>query len=217
MACRLALVVACAALCAQSCTGLAGSARGLGVRAPTARSAAVTMTAGKVAHYATDGKAMGEVSIELRTSAKPMYVVHRKVLNELNARRQGTASAKTRSEVSGGGRKPYKQKGTGRARRGSTRSPLIVGGGAAHGPKPKDWSTKMNKKERRVATASAIMGVLPRAIVVDDLEPVFATGAKTKMMVQLLSALPLGMADAKKPKIVLIAKDKVRARQRAWG
>jgi large subunit ribosomal protein L4 len=200
------------ALLAPACSGLVGSP----AASPLARlarsataSSRVTMAAGTVAHYGADGSAKGEISIELRTSAKPMYVVHRKVLNELNNRRQGTASTKTRAEVSGGGRKPYKQKGTGRARRGSTRSPLLVGGGVSHGPKPKDWLTKMNKKERRVATASAIMGVLPRAIVVDDLDASFPA-AKTKTMVEMLQKLPLGMDSAKKPKVVIIAKELVR-------
>ncbi|KAJ1635537.1 ribosomal protein L4 domain-containing protein [Pavlovales sp. CCMP2436] len=201
---RSTLLSICACvLSAQSCAGYAGAAALL---ARSARASRVVMAEGQLAHYALDGTQMGQVAIVLRTSAKPMYVVHRKVVNELAARRQGTHDVKTRAEVSGGGRKPYKQKGTGRARQGSIRSPLLVGGGKSFGPKPKDWSMKMNKKERRVATASAIMGVLPRAIVVDDLEAHF-TSAKTSMMVGLLNSLPLGMKDAKEPKIVIIAKE----------
>lgn len=197
-------------LAAPSCSGLAGGAAPL-VRRVAVSSSRVAMATAQVPAYSTDGAALGEVPVTLRTSAKPMYVVHRKVVNELANRRQGTVSVKTRSEVSGGGRKPYKQKGTGRARRGSSRSPLLVGGGKCFGPKPKDWSMKMNKKERRIATASAIMGVLPRAIVVDDLEPAFASTAKTSAMMALLKKLPLGMELPKKPKVVIIAKEAVRA------
>ncbi|KAG8463131.1 hypothetical protein KFE25_011128 [Diacronema lutheri] len=202
------LVLALGALLAAAtpCRGLAGGAAPLARRA-AAPAARVAMATAQVAHYSADGTALGEVAVSLRTSAKPMYVVHRKVVNELANRRQGTVSVKTRSEVSGGGRKPYKQKGTGRARRGSSRSPLLVGGGKCFGPKPKDWSMKMNKKERRVATSSAIMGVLPRAIVVDDLEPTFAATSKTSAMMAVLRKLPLGMDERKKPKVVLIAKE----------
>jgi len=71
--------------------------------------------------------------------------------------RKGTASAKTRGEVSGGGKKPWRQKGTGRARHGSIRSPIWVGGGVAHGPKPRDWGLKMPQKMRRKALLSALL------------------------------------------------------------
>lgn len=168
-----------------------------------------------VPYFAVDGSQIGEEDIALRASSKPMYVVHRKVMWELNNRRQGTASTKTRSEVSGGGRKPYKQKGTGRARRGSTRSPLIVGGGVSHGPKPKDWSTKMNKKERRVAMASAIMGVLSRAVVVDDFDGE-VTVPKTSALLAVLKRLPLDFEWSRPScKVVLIARELVRA-PRGW-
>lgn len=207
---RATLALACAAALCAACHGYTAGV------ASAPRRAAVTMAAKEVPAYAVDGSSSGTVSVELRQSAKPMYVVHRKVITELANRRQGTASTKTRSEVSGGGRKPYKQKGTGRARRGSTRSPLIVGGGVIHGPKPKDWSIKMNKKERRVATASAIMGVLSRAIIVDDIESQF-TRAKTADMTALLKRLPLEQDSAAPPKVTLITKDRVRARARAWG
>lgn len=82
---------------------------------------------------------------------------------------QGTASTLTKSEVRGGGRKPYKQKGTGNARLGSKRSPLLPGGGVTFGPKPKDWSIKMNKKERRLAMATAIQSAASSMIVVDSI------------------------------------------------
>jgi large subunit ribosomal protein L4 len=83
-------------------------------------------------------------------------VMHQVVTAQLAAARQGTHKTKTRGEVAGGGRKPWRQKGTGRARHGSTRSPIWVGGGTAHGRTPKDWSVRVNKKVRRVALRSAL-------------------------------------------------------------
>src|SRR5487761_175398 len=85
-----------------------------------------------------------------------MPLVHETVRAELNARRQGTASSKTRGEVSGGGAKPWRQKGTGRARAGSSRSPVWTGGGAAFGPSPRHFTVKVNRKARRAALRSAL-------------------------------------------------------------
>jgi large subunit ribosomal protein L4 len=85
-----------------------------------------------------------------------MPLVHESVRAELNARRRGTASTKTRGEVSGGGAKPWRQKGTGRARAGSTRSPIWTGGGTVFGPTPRDYTFKVNRKARRAALRSAL-------------------------------------------------------------
>ncbi|MGA2928625.1 MAG: 50S ribosomal protein L4, partial [Solirubrobacteraceae bacterium] len=85
-----------------------------------------------------------------------MPVVHEAVRAELNARRQGTAASKTRGDVSGGGAKPWRQKGTGRARAGSSRSPVWTGGGAAFGPTPRHYTVKVNRKARRAALRSAL-------------------------------------------------------------
>ncbi len=97
-------------------------------------------------------------------------LMHQVVNAQLAARRAGTHSTKTRSEVSGGGRKPWKQKGTGRARAGSTRSPIWVGGGVAHGPKPRDYSQRTNKKMIRLALAGALSdrAAEDRVIVIDS-------------------------------------------------
>lgn len=114
--------------------------------------------------------------------------MHQVVTAQLAAARQGTHKTKTRAEVSGGGRKPWKQKGTGRARQGSTRSPQWVGGGVAHGRVPKDWSVRVNKKLRRVALGSALTdrALNSRVSVVRELT--FAS-PKTRNAAALLGAL----------------------------
>ena len=103
-----------------------------------------------------------------------------------NAQRQGTAATKTRSEVSGGGRKPWRQKGTGRARQGSTRAPHWVGGGTVFGPQPRDYDKKMNRKERRLALKSALAYkvINKELVVVDNFE---IETAKTKDMKNILN------------------------------
>ena len=112
----------------------------------------------KVSVYNIDGKEVG--SIELNDAVFGVevneHLVHLAVVNQLANKRQGTQSAKTRSEVSGGGRKPWRQKGTGHARQGSTRAPQWTGGGIVFAPKPRDYSFKMNKKEKKIALLSAL-------------------------------------------------------------
>ena len=112
----------------------------------------------KVSVYNIDGKEVG--SIELNDAVFGVevneHLVHLAVVNQLANKRQGTQSAKTRSEVSGGGRKPWGQKGTGHARQGSTRAPQWTGGGVVFAPKPRDYSFKMNKKEKKIALLSAL-------------------------------------------------------------
>merc|ERR1711871_182674 len=104
---------------------------------------------------------------------KDMYVVHRKYVLERRNARAGTASTKTRTEVRGGGRKPYKQKGTGRARQGSIRTPLRRGGGVLFGPRgvgKARYSIRMNKKEKQLAISTALMGSTSKMTVVEDFE-----------------------------------------------
>jgi len=144
------------------------------------------------------GASVGEATLDLKTarSGKDMYIVHKKYVNERRSARQGTASTKTRGEVSGGGRKPYKQKGSGNARRGSTRSPLIVGGGVAHGPKPKNWANKkVNKKEAALAVSIAIQNKAPQTVVVDELCGKLQFPPKTKAVVKLLDTLNLPVGE----------------------
>jgi len=116
------------------------------------------------------------------------HLVHQAVLSQLANNRQGTQKAKTRSEVSGGGRKPWRQKGTGHARQGSTRSPQWTGGGVVFAPKPRDYSIKLNKKERRLAIKSALTTKVneSKLIVLDSFE---LDEIKTKKFVAVMNNL----------------------------
>jgi large subunit ribosomal protein L4 len=98
------------------------------------------------------------------------YLLHKDLLRHFNSQRQGTASTKTRSEVRGGGRKPWRQKGTGRARAGSNRSPLWKGGGVIFGPKPKNVTLKLNKKERRLALQTLLYNKKNNILIIENLE-----------------------------------------------
>jgi large subunit ribosomal protein L4 len=98
------------------------------------------------------------------------YLVHKDLLRHSNSQRQGTVSTKTRSEVRGGGAKPWRQKGTGRARAGSNRSPLWKGGGVIFGPKPKSVSLKLNKKERRLALQTLLYNKKNNILIIENLE-----------------------------------------------
>ena len=117
-----------------------------------------------------DGKKAGKVSIDLKVAKETSSadLIHRAVLRQLANKRQGTASTLTRSEVRGGGRKPYKQKGTGRARQGSIRTPLRPGGGIIFGPKPRSYNLDMNRKERRLALRTALMSRIADFKTVED-------------------------------------------------
>ena len=116
------------------------------------------------------GKETGESSIDLKTAKESSAadLLHRAVLRQQAHSRQGTASSLTRSEVRGGGRKPYKQKGTGRARQGSIRTPLRPGGGVIFGPKPRKYNLEMNRKERRLALRTALMSRILDAKIIKD-------------------------------------------------
>ena len=117
-----------------------------------------------------DGKKAGKISIDLKVAKETSSadLIHRAVLRQLANKRQGTASTLTRSEVRGGGRKPYKQKGTGRARQGSIRTPLKPGGGVIFGPKPRSYNLDMNRKERRLALRTALMSRVSDIKTVED-------------------------------------------------
>ncbi len=116
------------------------------------------------------GKETGESTIDLKTAKESSAadLLHRAVLRQQAHSRQGTASSLTRSEVRGGGRKPYKQKGTGRARQGSIRTPLRPGGGVIFGPKPRKYNLEMNRKERRLALRTALMSRISDVKIIKD-------------------------------------------------
>ena len=121
------------------------------------------------------------------------HLVHMAVVNQLANNRQGTQKAKTRSEVSGGGRKPWRQKGTGHARQGSTRAPQWTGGGVVFAPVPRDYSFKMNKKEKRAALKSALTSRVEenKFIVIDELN---FDEIKTKKFQEVLNNLNVNKA-----------------------
>ena len=112
------------------------------------------------------------------------YLIHKDFLRHSNSQRQGTSSTKTRSEVRGGGRKPWQQKGTGRARAGSNRSPLWKGGGVTFGPKPKTISLKLNKKERRLALQTLLYNKKNSILIIENLENEL-TDVKTKNFLKI--------------------------------
>ncbi|MEL6437701.1 MAG: 50S ribosomal protein L4 [Cyanobacteria bacterium J06621_8] len=150
------------------------------------------------------GEDAGEANLELKVAKaeNAEHIVHRALVRQLNNARQGTASTKTRSEVRGGGRKPWRQKGTGRARAGSNRSPLWRGGGVIFGPKPRDYTTKMNRKERRLALRTAFIARTEDLIVVENFGAELER-PKTKEVLAALERWGIGAKD----KVLLILKE----------
>ena len=148
-----------------------------------------------VSDYNIEGKEVG--SIELNDAVFGVeineHLVHMAVVNQLANNRQGTQSAKTRSEVSGGGRKPWRQKGTGHARQGSTRAPQWTGGGIVFAPKPRDYSFKMNKKEKKLALLSALTSKVAdnKIVVLDEFK---LDEIKTKKFAEVMNNLKVSKA-----------------------
>ncbi len=145
--------------------------------------------------YNMEGKEVGTMELNDAVFGVEIndHLVHLAVVRQLANKRQGTQKAKTRSEVSGGGRKPWRQKGTGHARQGSTRSPQWTGGGVVFAPVPRDYEIKMNKKERRLALKSALTSRVQenKLIVLDDLK---LDEVKTKAMQAVLKNLNVSKA-----------------------
>ena len=148
-----------------------------------------------VSVYNMEGKEVGTMELNDAVFGVEVndHLVHLAVVRQLANNRQGTQKAKTRSEVSGGGRKPWRQKGTGYARQGSTRSPQWTGGGVVFAPVPRDYSIKMNKKERRLALKSALTSRVQenKLIVLDELK---LDEVKTKAMQAVLNNLTVSKA-----------------------
>ena len=145
-----------------------------------------------VSVYNMEGKEVGKIDLNDAVFGVTVneHLVHMAAVQFLADRRQGTQKAKTRSEVSGGGRKPWRQKGTGHARQGSTRSPQWTGGGTVFAPTPRDYSFKMNKKEKRAALQSALTDSVNenKLIVLDDLK---LDDIKTKDFAKVLENLKI--------------------------
>ena len=148
-----------------------------------------------VAVYNMEGKEVGTLDLNDAVFGVEVneHLVHMAVLQQLANNRQGTQKAKTRSEVSGGGRKPWRQKGTGHARQGSTRAPQWTGGGVVFAPVPRDYSFKINKKEKRAALKSALTSRVQenKLIVVDELK---LDEIKTKKFAEVMKNLNVDKA-----------------------
>ena len=148
-----------------------------------------------VAVYNIEGKEVGTIDLNDAVFGVEVneHLVHMAVVQQLANKRQGTQKAKTRSEVSGGGRKPWRQKGTGHARQGSTRAPQWTGGGVVFAPTPRDYTIRLNKKEKRLALKSALTSRVNenKFIVVDELN--FAE-IKTKKFAEVMKNLKVEKA-----------------------
>ena len=148
-----------------------------------------------VSVYNIEGKEVGKIDLSDAVFGVEVneHLVHMAVVSQLANNRQGTQKAKTRSEVSGGGRKPWRQKGTGHARQGSTRSPQWTGGGVVFAPQPRDYSFKMNKKEKRAALCSALSSKVAESqiIVLDEFK---LDEIKTKKFVEVMNNLKASKA-----------------------
>ena len=148
-----------------------------------------------VSVYNIEGKEVGTIDLNDAVFGVEVneHLVHMAVVSQLANKRQGTQKAKTRAEVSGGGRKPWRQKGTGHARQGSTRAPQWTGGGVVFAPVPRDYSFKMNKKEKRAALKSALSSRVEekKFIVVDEIQ---FDEIKTKKFVNILKNLDVSKA-----------------------
>ena len=148
-----------------------------------------------VSVYNIEGKEVGTIELNDAIFGVEVneHLVHMAVVNQLANNRQGTQKAKTRSEVSGGGKKPWRQKGTGHARQGSTRAPQWTGGGVVFAPVPRDYSFKMNKREKRAALKSALTSRVEenKFIVIDEIN---FEEAKTKNFANILKSLDVSKA-----------------------
>ncbi len=166
----------------------------------------------KVSVYNMEGKEVDTMDLDDSIFAVEIneHLVHMAVVQQLANNRQGTQKAKTRSEVSGGGRKPWRQKGTGHARQGSTRSPQWTGGGVVFAPTPRDYSFKLNKKEKRAALKSVLTSAVNenKFIVVDELK---LDAIKTKDFAKVLTNLNVDKAlvvlDSNDKNVVMSAKN----------
>jgi large subunit ribosomal protein L4 len=170
-----------------------------------------------VAVYNIEGKKVGTLELNDAVFGVEInnHLVHMAVVSQLANKRQGTQSAKTRAEVSGGGRKPWRQKGTGHARQGSIRSPQWKGGGVVFAPKPRDYSFKMNRKEKALAIKSVLTSKVQeeKIVVLDELS---FDEIKTKKMKAMLDSFKLEKAlvvlDKREENVILSARNLPKVR-----
>jgi large subunit ribosomal protein L4 len=170
-----------------------------------------------VAVYNIEGKKVGTLELNDAVFGVEInnHLVHMAVVSQLANKRQGTQSAKTRAEVSGGGRKPWRQKGTGHARQGSIRSPQWKGGGVVFAPKPRDYSFKMNRKEKALAIKSVLTSKVKeeKIVVLDQLS---FDEIKTKKMKAMLDSFKLEKAlvvlDKREENVILSARNLPKVR-----
>jgi len=158
----------------------------------------------QVSKFDMSGKEIGDFELNDKVFAEDIneHVVHQVITSQLAAKRRGTASTKTRSEVRGGGRKPWRQKGTGRARHGTIRSPLWVGGGITFGPKPRSYEKKVNKKMKRLALRSILTDKVKndQLKIIDELD---YDKPKTKQVINLIEDF-----DLKDKKVLIVLPEK---------
>jgi large subunit ribosomal protein L4 len=148
----------------------------------------------------------GQPEIKLRIATNnSMYIIHSTLIKQLATKRQGTAHSKTRSEVRGGGRKPWKQKGTGKARSGSIRSPLWRGGGVTFGPRTRNYISKINTKEKRLAIRTLLWNKVPQTLVISKQE-IFLAKPSTQLLLHKIQNLNLDLN--KRTLIIVDYKDK---------
>lgn len=157
--------------------------------------------------YSTEGSLKDKKEIKLQINkTKGIYTIHRALVQQMHEKRKGNAHCKNRSQVSGGGTKPWKQKGTGRARAGSIRSPLWRGGGVTFGPKSKKYIKKINRKEKQIALNTLLYNKLKNTIVVDKFNP-HIDQPKTKIMIQKIKQLNINTSNT--ILIILFEKDAI--------
>jgi large subunit ribosomal protein L4 len=148
----------------------------------------------------------GKPKIKLKiATSNSMYIIHSALVKQLATKRQGTAHSKTRSEVRGGGRKPWKQKGTGKARAGSIRSPLWKGGGVTFGPRTRNYVSKINAKEKKLAIRTLLYNKVPHILVISN-EEIFLAKPSTQLLLDKIQNLNLDLN--KRILIIVDSKDK---------
>nr|QCI05457.1 ribosomal protein L4 [Crouania attenuata] len=168
----------------------------------------------KLIYYVHSTEQSQEICLNIHNNDKQnMYVIHKTIKIQLTNQRQGNANTKTRSQVRGGGKKPWKQKGTGKARAGSIRSPLWAGGGVVFGPQTRTYKAKINKKEKLLALKAILYNKYSKTTVVDDFAKSIDQQPKTKTILNELCHLNIIKPNASGKDRILIILDKITSNQ----